>query len=190
MTDSGAITALFEERSIEKTMLQFGWALDVQDWECYRACLTERVMIDFEEAMGFPEVQVSADDWTQLAEIRQTGVKAHHAYSNFHARIVGDMATAVTYFVARHWRAGGGRIEEFHEYGWYECAFVRAKAAERWLIERIKVTIQHSEGDPDVLNNGGRVLDEQLAQVWPGHKMTNRPIFASQDGAQKPTGGA
>ena len=160
MNDSDdKLAVLWEERAIEKVMLRFGRSLDLGDWPGYRSCFTERVHIDFKRLTGFDEIKVSADLWTRFAELIQSPVRRHHAYSNFQAEIDGDTARATTYFAARVWSATDRGGPTYTEYGWYQAVFIRA--ADQWLISRIKHDYLWVEGNMGIFT----MDDPQLVAV-------------------------
>ena len=164
LTDQQKMAELWEERQIEKVMLRFGRALDVGDWEAYRACFIPELLIDFERLTGFPEVRVSADLWTKFAKAIQTPVRRHHAYSNFHTRIDGTRAEQTVYFTARVWRATDLGLNYYAQVGWYDISYIRSDGT--WLMERLKHDFQWIEGNGALLDVSAPEIAEAMCAVF------------------------
>jgi hypothetical protein len=155
---------LVEQRRVEKVILRFARGLDDKDWNAYRSCFAPTIAVDFEQAIGRPEVCVAADDWVRLAELRLAPIMAHHGYSNIDVDFADGRAAANVYFVARHWRADPNSDDAFTEYGWYDFGFVLERT--EWLIDRVALTIQRMDGNPEMLDNGGDEYDALVARIW------------------------
>ena len=145
MNDSEKLQRLWDEREITRTMLNFGRALDTGDWPLYRSTFTDTLLVDFKRLTGSDEIQVSAHDWTEFAELILSPVRRHHTYSNFHIDVNGDRAFAVVYMTARHWKATDLGVSEYNQYGWYDAHFERHGDA--WKIARIKHDFQWVSGN-------------------------------------------
>lgn len=155
---------LWAQACIEQVMLSFGRALDRGDWILYRACLADRIQVDFERLTGFPEIAVDADAWVRFAELALGPVRRHHQYSNFAATINGDRASATTYMVARHWKATDRGACENTQYGWYETDFVRHGDA--WKITRLGHHFQWISGNDALLDFSEPELIAQMGRVF------------------------
>lgn len=164
MTDADKLALLWDERAITKVMLNFGRALDTGDWPLYRSTFTDHVLIDFKRLTGCDEIRVSADDWTDFAELILSPVRRHHTYSNFHIDVDGDKAFAVVYMTARHWKATDLGVSEYNQYGWYDVHFERH--SDKWLIARIKHDFQWVSGNNALFDMSEPNLAASMAKVF------------------------
>lgn len=164
MTDADRLAIIWDERAITRTMLDFGRALDTGDWPLYRSTFTDTLLVDFQRLTGSPEIHVSADDWTEFAELILSPVRRHHVYSNIAIALDGDRATALVYMTARHWKATDLGASEYNQYGWYDVEFVRHGA--RWLIRRIKHDFQWVSGNNALFDFAEPRLAASMAKVF------------------------
>ncbi|WP_219893442.1 nuclear transport factor 2 family protein [Aquisediminimonas profunda] len=164
MTPEEKIAMLWERAQIETVMLDFGRALDLGDWPLYRKCFADRIRVDFERLTGFPEIEVDADAWTRFAELALGQVRRHHQYSNFAAKLEGERATAITYMVARHFKATDRGGSTNTQYGWYENSF--QKLAGEWKIVRLSHQFQWVSGNDALFDFSEPALAAQMACVF------------------------
>ncbi|MBY0509176.1 MAG: nuclear transport factor 2 family protein [Rhodospirillaceae bacterium] len=158
------LQTLWDRGEIERVMLDFGKALDRGDWHLYRACLADRIRIDFERLTGFAEVEVNADEWVRFASLALGPVKRHHQYSNFSCVINGDHADTTMYMVARHWKATDRGGATNTQYGWYENLFQRIEGT--WKISRISHQFQWIDGNDALLDFSEPELAAQMRVVF------------------------
>lgn len=155
---------LLDEEAIRKNILRFGRSLDLGDWPGYRSCFTDRLLVDFERLTGQPKVLVNADDWTRFAELILSPVRRHHSYTNFHIDVDGAHASAVWYFVARHWKATdlGGPV--YNQYGWYDANFVFADG--KWKMSYVKHDFQWVEGNNALFDMSEPQLMASMGKIF------------------------
>ena len=142
---SEMVEELWAKSKIERLMTDLGRALDRGDWRLYRRCFADRVNINFERTLAFPEISVDADLWVSLAEHLLTPVRTHHQFSNYAIDLRCDTAEAIIYLVARHWKASDNGSSEFVQNGWYENGFVRLGG--EWKVSRLLHTHQWTSGN-------------------------------------------
>ncbi|AUW58109.1 hypothetical protein C1T17_08295 [Sphingobium sp. SCG-1] len=164
MTDEEKLALIWDERSITKTMLNFGRALDIGDWPLYRSTFTDNILVDFKRLTTFDEIQVSADDWTRFAELILSPVRRHHVFTNFDIKVERDRAFAIVYMTARHWKASDMGASEYNQYGWYDVHFVRQ--GEEWKIARIKHDFQWVSGNNAMFDMSEPKLAENMNLVF------------------------
>lgn len=146
MMDTEAVLQRWlDEEAIRKVMLRFGRSLDTGDWPGYRACFTDKLLVDFERLTGQPKVLVDADDWTRFAELIQTPVRRHHTYSNFDIEVNGDSATGLWYHTSRHWKSTDLGCSVNNQYGWYNSSYIRLNG--EWKMSYIKHDYQWVDGN-------------------------------------------
>lgn len=178
MTDAEKLSLLWDERGITRTMLNFGRALDTGDWPLYRSTFTDTILVDFKRLTGSDEIQVSADAWTEFAELILSPVRRHHTYSNFRIDVDGDRAFAVVYMTARHWKASDMGLSEYNQYGWYDVHFVRV--GEDWKIARIKHDFQWIGGNNALFDMSEPKLAACMAQVYSEANMQAARVALAQ----------
>jgi hypothetical protein len=123
--------------------------------------------VNFERLTGQPEVYVDADLWTHFAKVILSPVRRHHQYSNFSVNIDGDLADAIIYMVASHWKATDSGATEYTQNGWYENSFARIGG--EWKITRLLHTYQWISGngglfdfsDPELIDVMGKVFAKE-----------------------------
>jgi len=76
--------------------------------------------------------------------------ETQHFASNYFVEIDGDRATAITYFIARHFMKGPeGKKYVLDEGGYYTHGLVKINGV--WKVNRNKLTPLWDEGDPEAL---------------------------------------
>lgn len=152
MDDARRLQLLWDKLAIDQLMLRFGRALDLHDWEAYRACFADRVEIDFGDLLGRGPKVVDADAWTAFARAALEPVTCLHRYTNHLVTVKGDAAESVLYMEACHFLGSAGGTRENVQHGWYENRFVRD--AGHWKIGRLRQRIVAVTGDPHLLDLG------------------------------------
>lgn len=155
---------LWDKHLLEKCMLDFGRALDTSDWALYESCFEPEFEVDFERLTGQPPTRTNARLWTRFAEAALSGLKRHHAYSNFDFRITGNEASGTIYMVARHWRPTDRGSAENTQYGWYENSF--RKSDGRWRITRLRHYFQWVSGNDALLDVGTPEVAALVHQIF------------------------
>ncbi len=163
---------LWEKDQLKNLILDFGWALDSGDWDLYRSCLHDRVLIDFERLTGFPEVEVSAADWTEFARHALTPVRRHHSYTNFRIDVFEETARARVHMVARHFHSTDNGAAENTQYGWYEFTFTRT-AGGAWKMSRVRHSFQWVSGNAGLFDFSKEPVASAAARVFhPGNRVS------------------
>ena len=145
MTEEDMAVALWDEDRVRRVILRFGRALDTGDWAAYRTCFTDPVNINFRRLTGQDEIRVDPALWTRFAELIQSPVRRHHAYTNWAIDLDADRAHALVYMTARVWKATDLGASHYVEYGWYDVWLERQPGG--WLIARIKHDFQWVGGN-------------------------------------------
>jgi hypothetical protein len=158
------LQTLLDERAIIKVMLKFGRSLDLGDWPGYRACFTDKLLVDFSRLTGQPKILVDADDWTRFADLILTPVRRHHSYSNFSIDMQGDRAEAVWYHTSRHWKSTDMGAPFYHQYGWYDGTFLRQGGV--WKMAYVKHDFQWVEGNNAMFDMTEPNLAAQMQKVF------------------------
>ncbi len=153
-----------DEEAIRRIILRFGRSLDLGDWPGYRSCFTDMLLVDFERLTGQPRILVDADDWTRFADLILSPVRRHHSYTNFHIDVDGDRASAVWYFVARHWKATDLGASIYNQYGWYDGSFIRQGGD--WKMSYVKHDFQWVEGNNALFDMNEPELAAQMMKVF------------------------
>lgn len=161
----GHTQVLWEKDRLTNLILDFGWALDSGDWDLYQSCLHDRVRIDFERLTGFPEVEVSAADWTDFARHALTPVRRHHSYTNFRIEVFEDRAQARVHMVARHFLSTDNGSAENTQYGWYEFEFTRTAIGD-WKISRVRHSFQWVAGNAGLFDFAKEPVASAAARVF------------------------
>ena len=164
MNDAEKLQTLWDERSINHTMVNFGHSLDARDWAAHAACFTDPVNINFSSFTGREEVRVGAALWAQFAALLLSTAPSHHILGNFKIAIDGDRAAAKVYMISSLWTETElGRVAN-RQYGWYDVRFER-KGAE-WKISRLKHDFQGVEGNAAALENHDPAFGMIAQQVF------------------------
>lgn len=168
MDDARKLQLLWDKLAIDQLMLQFGRALDLHDWDAYRACFVDELEVDFGDLTGQPPRRVRADVWTAFARAALQPVRCLHQYSNHLVRIDGDAASSVLYMEAKHFRASERGHAENVQHGWYENGYVRTAAG--WRITHLRQRIAWVSGNEGVLDLGRPEVQAAFAAVFgPAH---------------------
>ena len=172
-TTNEMIETLWARSQVEGVMLRFGRALDLGDWKAYRSCFADRFRVNFERLTGQPEVWVDADLWTRFAEVILSPVRRHHQYSNTNVSLQGNTAQAITYMVARHWKATDGGSAEYTQIGWYDNTFELIGG--EWKLIRLLHTYQWVSGNGGLFDFSDPELIQVMGQVFAPQNRVNRP---------------
>ncbi|RVT39156.1 nuclear transport factor 2 family protein [Sphingobium algorifonticola] len=172
MNDSRDIAALIEKDRLTQLIHEFGWGLDSGDWDLYRACLCDRVRIDFERLTGFPEVEVAADDWTDFARHALAPVRRHHAYSNIQITLDGHRAKARVHMTARHFLPSDNGAAHNTQYGWYDFDFVLM--SQGWKIAGVRHWFQWVSGNVGLFDFSREPVASAVARVFDPSRMVKQ----------------
>jgi len=150
MDDAKKLWVLWNEREINRLMLQFGRSLDTQDWPRYEACFLSEFDLDFRDLTGAAPTRVLASLWVEFARVVLKPLKAHHQYSNHAITFHGDSeASSVQYHVSHHFKPTARGASTNYQYGWYENEFRRT--ADGWRISRLCHKFQWVDGNDSLL---------------------------------------
>jgi SnoaL-like domain len=147
------IQYLLDRVKIVETVKRLTFHMDHKDWESYETEFADEVEVDFTQtAFGGAAPRIaSRAKWTAavksgLARFFET----QHFASNYFVEINGDRATAITYFIARHFMKGPGDNKYvLDEGGYYTHGLVKLNGV--WKVNRNKLTPLWDEGDPEAL---------------------------------------
>jgi len=147
------IQYVIDRIKIVETVKRLTFHMDRKDWQSYEAEFADQVEVDFTDtAFGgqvarlAPRAQWAAAVASGLARFFET----QHFASNYFVDIDGDRATAITYFIARHFMKSpeGGKYM-LDEGGYYTDGLVKINGI--WKVNRNKLTPLWDEGDPEAL---------------------------------------
>jgi hypothetical protein len=147
------IQQLIDRVKIVETVKRLTFHMDRKDWKSYEAEFADQVEVDFTDtAFGgqvariAPKAQWAAAVASGLARFFQT----QHFASNYFVELDGDRATAITYFIARHFMKGPASTKYvLDEGGYYTHGLVKINGA--WKVNRNKLTPLWDQGDPEAL---------------------------------------
>ena len=146
----GALRQLVDRQNITNTMLRFGRALDLHDWEAYAATLDATFELDFFDLTGRAKTTTTSEAWARFTSFALGPLVVMHQYSNFHISVRGDEADGVFYHVSRHRRPNRHGDDHYTQYGWYENSFRRTDAG--WKITHLKHSFQWCDGNPNLID--------------------------------------
>lgn len=160
MDDDRKLWVLWNEREIDRLMLQFGRALDTHDWPLYQACFLDTFDVDFRDLTGAPPTRVGSALWTQFAQAVLQPLRVHHQYSNHVITFDDDdHARSVLYHVSRHFKAVSRGSSTNYQHGWYENEYQRTAGG--WRISRLCHRFQWVDGNDSLLD----VTDPEAAAI-------------------------
>jgi SnoaL-like domain len=178
--DMAKLQTLWDERSINHTMLKFGHSLDARDWVAHAACFTDPVNINFKRFTGREEVRVGAALWARFAKFILSSAPSHHILGNFAIAIAGDRASAKVYMISSLWtETETGRMAN-RQYGWYDVCFERQ--GDEWKISRLKHDFQGIEGNAAGLENHDPAFVQLAQQVFSPANMEAAKAYLNQTG--------
>lgn len=136
---------LLDRQAVIDTVLRLSQALDQQDWQAARACLTDELETDYSSFRGTPPTRLSAGAFVGLRQAGLTGLQTQHLSLNHLVEVDGAQARCRADFVIHRWPTDPQDRRFFHSYGYYHYAL--ARAGEGWRICGImQVAVRH-EGD-------------------------------------------
>jgi hypothetical protein len=178
--DKVKLQTLWDERSINHTMLKFGHSLDARDWAAHAACFTEPVNINFKRFTGREEVRVGAALWAQFAKFILSTAPSHHILGNFAPAIDGNRASARVYMISSLWTETPTGRGANRQYGWYDVRFERQGV--EWKISRLKHDFQGVEGNASGLENHDPAFVQLAQQVFSPANMDAAKAHLNQTG--------
>lgn len=144
-----AIRNLIERAEINDVVIRFTRALDAQDWQLFRSCLTEEIEIDFYDSTGQSASTQKAEDFATFGQTSLEGLKTQHLNLNHEITINEDRATCISNIFAMHHRPNSYGADFFNMHGYYVMDLVRS--LEGWKIEKLKQLLTWCEGNPTLL---------------------------------------
>lgn len=137
---------LVDRAAISDALIDFGRALDDQDWHGYAANYAE----DGELAL-LPTVNHRGREGMAAFAAGSLGVFAgtHHLSSNFAIEIDGDTATTRSYLLAAHILDADDPSRHADVAGWYRCRLRRT--SEGWRFAHVTLDVRYFSGEPLVL---------------------------------------
>jgi hypothetical protein len=180
MNEAEKFQTLWDERSINHTMLNFGHSLDARDWAAHAACFTDPVNINFKSFTGREEVRVGAALWAQFAQLLLSTAPSHHILGNFKIVFNGGRASAKVYMISSLWTETETGRAANRQYGWYDVWFERQGDA--WKISRLQHDFQGVEGNAAALENHDPVFARIVQQVFSPANTDAAQAYLSQFG--------
>jgi len=136
--------------AIHDLVCRFQQAFDDRDWPAMRACLAERVFVDYSSFRAVPGGEITGDRYVAQREAALSALDMQHNFLNLRVSVDGDRAHGRCNYAIHRFhpdfpaRAGGF----FHSYGHYVFGFVRG--ADGWRIDRIEQHLLRNHGDPEI----------------------------------------
>jgi len=151
--EDARLQQLWDQQQIRDLMMNFGYALDVKNYDLYRSCYMSEFEVEFSsltDSEPAPPVSTSAEKWSTFAEAVLEGVELHHLYgSHMISGLTDSTAVGKLYFTARHRKSSDRNDAYYTEHGYYDLGY--SKHNENWLISFIKLNIQWTTGNLSVL---------------------------------------
>jgi len=138
--------------AVAETLYRYALGVDNRDWPLYRAQFADRVRVDFSDLIGIPATEVAADDYVAAVRPLFDRLHAtHHMMTNPLVDLAADGATARIRMSVQATHVGDPHdpTSAFTVGGRYENDLVRA--ADRWLLSGVHLTVSWTSGDPSVL---------------------------------------
>jgi hypothetical protein len=168
--------------AVAETLYRYALGVDTRDWPLYRAQFADRVRVDFSDLTGVPAADVAADAY--VAAVRPLFERLHATHHMMTNPLV-DLADGVTarirmYVQATHLGDPQDPTSVFTVGGCYENDLVRA--ADRWLLTGVKLSVSWTSGDPSLLAPPSR-SSEQGSATSPLMVDTAPPSRSSEQGS-------
>jgi hypothetical protein len=144
-----AVRNLIERAEISDVVIRFTSALDAQDWQLFRSCLSDEIEIDFYDSTGQSASTQKAEDFAAFGQTSLEGLKTQHLNLNHEITISEDRATCISKIFAMHHRPNSYGLDFFNMHGYYVMDLVRS--LEGWKIEKVKQSLTWCEGNPTLL---------------------------------------
>jgi hypothetical protein len=139
------IQTVIDKQAIHDLQVRYSWALDRNDYDDLDYVFTPDVVADYAHAGQHTNVeQVKQACHDALVELDSS----HHQNGNHWADIDGDSATAGCYFRVHLFRSNAPGGDYLRMGGRYEDKVMRT--AEGWRIYHRSISIDWSEGNPNV----------------------------------------
>jgi hypothetical protein len=136
---------LRDRAEITDTVLRFALAFDRQDWALLRACLADRVDVDYADLRGEPRAVLSAEAFVAARARGMAGLRTQHLSASHLVTIAGDRAECVSAFlIHRLDPAAPAGQNTFDTAGHYTHGLHRM--ADGWRIDRIEQRVLWSRG--------------------------------------------
>jgi len=147
------ILHLVDRVKIVETIKRLAFHMDRKDWKSYEAEFADRVEVDFTDTSfggSAPRIAPRAQWAAAVASGLARFVETQHFVSDYFVEINGSRATAITYFIARHFtKAPDGGKYVLDQGGYYTHGLVKIDGV--WKVSRNKLTPLWDAGDPQAL---------------------------------------
>ena len=146
------VNMLSERVEIEETVDQLGLLIDAKEWQELQEVLSETVEMDYRSLFGgeieqLPRAEVISRWKTLLSPLKAT----QHVITNLHINVKPDQAAdCAANVVATHVRPNSLGEPLWTIGGRYDFRLVHEGG--RWKISAIKLTVQWTTGNPQVLS--------------------------------------
>ncbi len=150
-------------QEIYDTMNQFSVALDTNDWDLYRSCLADILVVDYKDAIGIGATHTQADDWVHFVKECVESVQTHHVYTNFLVTQNVDKASLRLNHTSRHRNPNLTGDNTHTQYGWYE---VDLELQGTWKIVALRHRIQWDEGNPNLVDSENEKFKNAYFKVF------------------------
>ena len=139
------VQTLLDKQEIHDLQVRYSRALDQHNFDDLDNVFTADVVADYAHAGQHTTIdQVKRACHDALVELDAS----HHQNGNHWAEIAGDAATAGCYFRVHLFRDGAPGGNSYRMGGRYDDRLVRT--SEGWRITHRRITIDWSEGNPNV----------------------------------------
>ncbi len=154
MTDAGGatlpradeLTTLLDRQAVVDVCVRYATALDRRDWDLLRTCFTPDAEGDYAGIGALHGYQELEDVCRRALEPLAA---SQHLLGNFAVDVVGDEATAASYFQAQHVKPGTPGGDNYIVAGTYDDRHVRIEHG--WRIAHRRLTVTWTDGNADVL---------------------------------------
>lgn len=142
----------YDELAIKKLLSKLAHAQDNRDFQAYRSCFTDTIVIDQPMVPGWKPVRMSAEEWTNIGLPRLAEFDAtHHRLFNHVIDIEGDEASCVVDVSARHVLTVDGEKKTWDLGGRYHLRLQR-QGDGGWLISERALRVRYQLGDETLID--------------------------------------
>ncbi|WP_231974007.1 nuclear transport factor 2 family protein [Pseudonocardia sp. HH130630-07] len=138
---------LLDRAEIHDVQLRYALGTDSRDWELFRSCFADRVLVDFSEGFGRPAALLDADEWVAGTAPRMESFAAtQHMITNVTITFDDeDHAGCLAHVQATHHlpTATGGSDQTVH--GYYDNRFERTP--DGWRMSAVRLVPRWMTGN-------------------------------------------
>ncbi|HTR75218.1 MAG TPA: nuclear transport factor 2 family protein [Solirubrobacterales bacterium] len=145
---------LLDRAEITDVINRYCYGMDSRNWELYRSCWVDEIMLDLTELEAFfdePVESLKADDYVKsLVAFFDNLPQSQHMKIPSQWEFDGDKATVLSLMQGKHWMPTntGGPIQTV--VGYYRDDFV--KTPDGWKMCGMKELVHWNEGNSHVLD--------------------------------------